>query len=87
LLRSGGAGCRGLSLVSWEGVRPRPLPRSVMSDTKPPQLRYERLPGESETDFSIRMSKIQAEQMAERQAESVKRGDDPLTKFRRVWGS
>jgi hypothetical protein len=54
----------------------------------PPQLRYERLPGESETDSSLRMAKIQAEAAEERaKAADARSEDHPLAKFRRVWRS
>lgn len=50
-----------------------------------PQTRYERLPGESEVDFSARMAEVQSEAMRERHDERDDEADDPLAKFKRVW--
>jgi hypothetical protein len=62
-----------------------------------PQTRYERLPGESEVDFSARMAEIQSEAMQERKRdadiasqagyEEAAYSDSPLAKFKRVWES
>jgi hypothetical protein len=51
-----------------------------------PQTRHQKNPGESEADFSERMARVQSEALSEKKAQADAEGDDPIEKFKGVFG-